>query len=108
MDEKLLKPRRYVRYSTDLEILIHEEPHTIRRRITQISRGGCLIFPALPPQPTPHLRMSFRLDEKLPSINCMGEIIYNIAERGTGVALTEISERDQEMITHFFENTSPS
>jgi PilZ domain-containing protein len=107
MDEKPLRARRYARYGTDLEIIIHQDPHPIRGRITQISRGGCLIFPALPPQPTPHLRMSFRLHQELPSINCMGEIVYNIADKGTGVALTEISEYNQELITKFFEKNSP-
>lgn len=108
MDESSFQKRRYARYKTDLEVIINRDPDPIHARITQISRGGCLILPPLPSLPTPHIRMTFRLAEGLPSINCMGEIIYSIAERGTGVALSEISEYNQEMITRFFEKQAPA
>jgi len=39
----------------------------------------------------------------LPSINCKGEIVYSISDRGTGVAFTEISLYNQDRITQFFE-----
>ena len=68
-----------------------------------ISRGGCLIFPALLDTEASQLKMSFRLAEDLPYINCKAQVVYNINDRGTGVAFTEISQYNQELITHYFE-----
>jgi len=39
----------------------------------------------------------------LAPINCKGEVVYSINDRGTGVAFTEISLYNQERITEFFE-----
>jgi hypothetical protein len=72
-------------------------------RISQVSRGGCLIFPPLPPLQATDLKMSFRLGEDLPYINCKGEIAYNIQDKGTGIAFTEISLYNQDLITNYFE-----
>jgi c-di-GMP-binding flagellar brake protein YcgR len=108
MDEKIFRPRRFVRYDADLEVVIQQAAEPFRGRITQISRGGCLIYPALPPQPTPYINLSFRLAEGMPSINCAGEIIYSIEERGSGVALSEISDYSKELITRFFEKQLPT
>jgi hypothetical protein len=107
MDGKSLQPRRFERYKVDLEVVIQGQGGPIPARITQISRGGCMVFPALPPQPTPFLRLSFRLSPELPPINCIGEIIYSIEERGTGISLAEISENNQDMISQHFGGQSP-
>jgi len=106
MDENSYRPRRYVRYPANLDVIIHGETEHIRAHIIQLSRGGCQILPALPPQPTPFVKMSFRLSKDLPSIDCTGEIIYSIEGKGTGIALAEISEDSQEMISTFFEKES--
>ena len=39
----------------------------------------------------------------MPSVNCKGEIVYSVRDRGTGVAFTEISIYNQDRITEFFE-----
>ena len=103
MDEHSESRRKYARYATDLEVTIHREDGVIGGRIVQISRGGCLIYPALPTDLAPHVKVSFRLSDQLPPINCHGEIVYNIADKGTGVALIEISEYQQDLITQHFE-----
>jgi PilZ domain len=108
MDEKSYKPRRYARYPTNLDVVIHVQPEPIHAHLLQLSRGGCQILPALPPQPTPFVKMSFRLSQELPSIDCVGEIIYSIEGKGTGIALSEISEENQEMISTYFENLKQS
>jgi hypothetical protein len=43
------------------------------------------------------------LGEDSPSINCKGEIAYSISDRGTGIAFTEISIYQQDLITQYFE-----
>ncbi len=103
MDEQSESRRRYARFNADLEVTVHQEEGAFVGRITQISRGGCLIYPPLPAELAPHVKVSFRLSEKLPPINCHGEIVYTIADKGTGVALTEISEYQQDLITQHFE-----
>jgi PilZ domain-containing protein len=103
MDEHSAKRRKYARYKTDLEVTVQQEAGAFGGRITQISRGGCLIYPALPAELTPHVKVSFRLSDQLPPINCHGEIVYSIADQGSGVALTEISEYQQDLITQYFE-----
>jgi hypothetical protein len=75
----------------------------VQGRIAQISRGGCLVFPPLPPHQNPELRLSFRLAEDYPYINCKGEVAYSIKDKGTGVAFTEISQYNQDLITEHFE-----
>jgi hypothetical protein len=44
-----------------------------------------------------------QLDDGLPSINCKGEIVYSIRDRGAGIAFREISEYNLDRITAFFE-----
>jgi len=104
MDGKSYQSRRYARYHTNLDVVICGQLESIQAHILQLSRGGCQILPTLPPQPTPFVKISFRLSQELPPIDCTGEIIYNIEGKGTGVAFSEISEENQEMISTYFEN----
>lgn len=78
----------------------------VQTRIPQVSRGGCLIYPPLPPHQSPNIKLSFALGDSEAPINCKGEIVYTIAARGSGVAFTEISIYNQERITMFFEARS--
>ena len=80
----------------------------VQASITQISRGGCLIYPPLPSRTSTEIRLSFRLAKDLPYINCKGEIIYSINDRGTGVAFREISIFNQDLITDYFEKRRPA
>ncbi len=107
MDQPKVSRRRYARYSTDLPVTVHNEDGAFQGRITQISRGGCLIYPSLPADLPAHVKVTFNLSESLPPINCHGEIVYNIRDKGTGVALIEISEAQQDAITEFFESQVP-
>jgi len=95
--------RRYPRYRTGVDVIIYLAQTPIQARITQISRGGCLIFPPLPPMQDQQLRISFRLAEDLPYINCKGEVVYSFSDKGSGVAFTEISLYNQDLITSYFE-----
>ncbi len=95
--------RRHPRYAAEVDAIVYLSPTPLQVRIVSLSRGGCLIFPALPPLPDPFLRISFRLSPDEPYINCKGEAVYSIADRGTGVAFTEISLYNQDRITEFFE-----
>jgi hypothetical protein len=74
----------------------------IPARINQVSRGGCLIFPPLPAQQSPEIKLSFRLGDDQGPVNCKGEIVYSINDRGTGVAFSEISLYNQDRISEFF------
>lgn len=95
--------RRYPRYHTDVDIIIYQGQSSIRGRIKQISRGGCLLFPPLPPLSNQPLRISFRLSENAAYINCKGEVVYRFEDKGTGIAFTEISIYNQDLITGHFE-----
>ncbi len=95
--------RRHPRYAAEVDAIIYLSPTPLQVRIVSLSRGGCLIFPPLPPIPDSSLRISFRLSPDEPYINCKGEAVYTIADRGTGVAFTEISLYNQDRITEFFE-----
>ncbi len=95
--------RRHPRYAADVEAIIYRPADALRARIIMISRGGCLIFPVLPDPATSLLKMSFRLADDLPYINCKGQVVYNIHDKGTGVAFTEISQYNQDLITEYFE-----
>ena len=103
MDDRSATHRRYARYDANLEVTVHQDDRAFGGRIIQISRGGCLIYPAFAMELKPQVEVSFHLSGDFPSINCDGEIIYNIAEKGTGVALTGISESQQDLITQYFE-----
>jgi hypothetical protein len=95
--------RRFPRYHTGLDVAISNGTQAMQGRITQVSRSGCLVSPALPSQQDPEVRLSFRLTTDSPPINCKGEICYTIADRGTGIAFTEISIHNQDLITQHFE-----
>jgi PilZ domain-containing protein len=103
MAEPTAQKRRHPRYFADLEVIVYRQADAIRAHITQISRGGCLIFPPLSDLVAVQLKISFRLAEELPYINCKGEVAYSIADRGTGVVFTEISQYNQDLITDYFE-----
>lgn len=96
--------RRFPRYRAALDVVIYQGSATRPARITQISRGGCLVFPPFPSQEKPDVKLSFRLSEELPPINCKGEAVHTIRDQGTGVAFTEIALHNQELITSFFES----
>jgi len=104
MAEQGAPPRRYPRYHADLDVIIYQAQNSIHGRIRQISRGGCLIFPLLPPLPSESLRISFRLRDDAPYINCRGEVVYSFEDKGTGIAFTEISIYNQDLITTHFRN----
>jgi PilZ domain len=93
--------RRFPRYLIKLEVTLYLGSGALQSTIIQLSLGGCLIFPALPPQPSPSIKMSFRLAPDMPHINCKGEIVYSIMDRGCGVAFREISAYNLEMIGEF-------
>lgn len=98
--------RKYPRHRCDFAVTVYTGAGPISSTIVQISLGGCLIHPTLPAQPEPAIRLSFRLAEDMPPVNCKGEIVYSIADRGTGVAFTEISAFCKELIATHFEQRS--
>jgi hypothetical protein len=96
--------RRYPRYRCEIPVTLFLGSRIVESRIVNISRGGCLLFPPFTPQGSPEIKLSFRLsNDEEPSINCKGEVVYSIGDRGTGVAFTEISLFNQERITAHFE-----
>jgi PilZ domain len=103
MPEDGIQRRRFPRYPTSLEATVYLGIGALQAHIAQISRGGCLIFPPLPPQSSPAVKLSFQLAEDMPSINCKAEIVYSIVDRGTGIAFTEISEYNRDLIRDHFE-----
>jgi hypothetical protein len=103
MPDEGLQRRRYPRYPTSLDATVYLATGAIEARIVQISRGGCLIFPPLPQQPSAGIKLSFQLTPDMPSINCKAEIVYSIMDRGSGIAFTEISEYNRELIRDHFE-----
>jgi PilZ domain len=99
--------RRYPRYPINkMEVTLYLASGAEQSFIIQLSLGGCLIFPALPPQPNPSIKMSFRLAPDMPYINCKGEIVYSIMDRGSGVAFREISAYNLEMIGEFLQKVA--
>ncbi len=105
MGDEGIQRRRYPRYSCDLRVTVYMDSGVAQTRISQVSRGGCLIFPLLPACKSPEVKISFALVEGDQPINCKGEIVYSVKDRGTGVAFTEISIYNQDRITEFFEKT---
>ena len=104
MEVQPLQNRRFRRYPADLETIVYQGGGTARGRIVQISRGGCLLKMPAPAAPQGVvLRLSFRFGEDLPNINCKGEAVYYVVDRGAGVAFTEISAYNQDLITSHFE-----
>jgi len=102
MPDEGVQRRRFPRYPSDLAVTVYMDMKVVQTRIPQISRGGCLIFPPLPPHHSAEIKLSFSLEDGLPSVNCKGEIVYTVNDRGSGVAFTEISLYNQERITSFF------
>ena len=108
MGDEGAQRRRYPRYSCDLRVTVYMDTGVAQTRISQVSRGGCLIFPLLPSHKSPEVKVSFALLEGDPPINCKGEIVYSVKDRGTGVAFSEISIYNQDRLTEFFEKTQPA
>jgi hypothetical protein len=102
-DAPLPQRRRFPRYPCDLAVMVYQGTNTFQARLQQLSRGGCLIVPAFSAGSSPEIKLSFRISEDLPPINCKGEVVYSINDRGAGVAFTEISLHNQDLITGFFE-----
>jgi len=98
-----IEQRRFPRYSCDLRVTVYMDSGVAQTRIAQVSRGGCLAFPLLPASKSPEVKVSFALVEGDPPINCKGEVVYSVKDRGTGVAFPEISIHNQDRITEFFE-----
>ena len=103
MGDEVFGKRKFPRYRCNVAVIIYQGGAAGQGRITNISRGGCLIYPPLVSQEDPELRLSFRLSDDLPYINCKGEIVYTITDRGTGVRFSEISVHNQDFITDYFE-----
>jgi c-di-GMP-binding flagellar brake protein YcgR len=103
MPEDGIQRRRFPRYPASLDATVYLLSGALTAHITQISRGGCLIFPPLPPQSSPAIKLSFQLEDDMPSVNCKAEIVYSIVDRGTGIAFTEISEFNRDLIRSHFE-----
>jgi hypothetical protein len=104
METESSPKRRFRRYPADLETIVYQGGGTLQGQIVQISRGGCLLkMPLAAAAQGTEIRLSFRLSADLPSINCKGEVIYYITDRGAGVAFTEISAHNQDLITSHFE-----
>lgn len=103
MPDPAVQRRRHPRYLVDLEVIVYRPGDALRAHATTISRGGCLIFPPLTDPTSSLIKMSFRISEDLPYINCKGQVVYSIQDRGTGVAFTEISQFNQDLITDYFE-----
>ena len=106
MADEVLGKRKYPRYRCNVAVIIYQDPTAGQAHISNISRGGCLIYPPLTSQENPELRLSFRLSDDLPYINCKGEIVYTITDKGTGVRFSEISIYNQDLITEYFEKQS--
>ena len=100
--------RRHPRYRTDVPVTLFQGTRVTQARILNVSRGGCLVFPELGPGQTPEVKVSFPLDDGQPPINCKGEVVYSIRDRGTGIAFTEISIYNQDRITAHFERKAAS
>ncbi len=98
-----LQRRRFPRYRAKLAVTLYLGSRIAQGSIVNISRGGCLIFPPLAEEPSAGIKISFSLNDGEPPINCKGEIVYTIQDRGTGVGFTEISVYNQDRITAHFE-----
>ena len=103
MPDPTLQRRRFPRYRADVPATLYLATGVVEGRVVNVSRGGCLFFPALPSEDSPAVKLSLQLDDGLPCLNCKGEIVYSIRDRGTGIAFREISEYNLDRITAFFE-----
>jgi hypothetical protein len=102
MGEEPRNERRYPRHSVNLDATVYVRLFSIPARITNLSQGGCLIYPPLGSALSTEVKLLFRLPDGS-RIACKGEIVYEVFDRGTGVAFTEISQYNQEQIAEFFE-----
>ena len=101
--------RRYPRYEADIPVsIITSDGRETRRKITQISRAGCLVSPSLPNLSADDVDLSFRLDETLNAISTKGEIIYEIYDKGIGIAFRGMPKSASSVIEEFFSKASHS
>jgi hypothetical protein len=94
--------RKFPRYNVNIVLIVYLNSETIKSKITNLCRVGCLVYPPLPALPSSELKLSFLLPDGSSRINCKGKMIYSIVNRGTGIAFTEISLYHQERIAEFF------
>ncbi len=106
--EKKAHRRRYPRYEADIPVSIITSEGETRRKITQISRAGCLISPSIPNLSADDVDVSFRLDETLNEISTKGDVIYAIYDKGIGVAFRGMLESVSSDIEKFFSKASHS
>lgn len=95
--------RRFPRYRLNQPVVVYQGAKSSMARVMQISRGGCLIYPPVDSRQGAEIKLSFQLAAALPSVNCKGEIVYSINDRGSGVAFTEISLHNQDLISDYCE-----
>jgi hypothetical protein len=95
--------RRFPRFNVNLQVTVYIDSTEVQSRITNLSRGGCLIYPPLGSTPNPEVRLSFLLPDGS-RIACKGRVVYEVFDRGTAIAFTEISQYHQERIAEFFES----
>ena len=106
--ENKAQKRRYPRYEADIPVSIITSEGETRKKITQISRAGCLISPSIPNLSADDVDLSFRLDETLNAISTKGDVIYAIYDKGIGIAFRGISESASSDIEKFFSKASHS
>ncbi len=95
--------RRFPRYQADLPATLYLESGVMQVRVKNLSRGGFFVSPPLLGLQSPQVKVSFQLEEGEPPINCKGEVLYTIADRGSGIVFTEISGHNLDRITASFE-----
>jgi hypothetical protein len=102
MGDNPIDKRRFPRFNVSLDATVYVRLFSIPARITNLSQGGCLIYPPLGSASSTEVKLLFRLPDGS-RIACKGEIVYEIFDRGTAIAFTEISQNHQERIAEFFE-----
>ncbi len=106
---KKAQKRRYPRYEADIRVSINtSDGRETRRKIIQISRAGCLVFPSIPILTRDDVDLSFRLDETLNEISTKGDVIYAIYDKGIGIAFRGMPESASSVIEEFFSKASHS
>ncbi len=107
--EKKAEKRRYPRYEADIPVsIITSDGRETRRKITQISRAGCLVSPSIPNLSADDVDLSFRLDETLNAISTKGDVIYAIYDKGIGIAFRGMPKSASSVIEEFFSKASHS
>ncbi len=105
--EKKAQKRRYPRYEADIPVSIITSAGETQRKITRISRAGCLVSPSIPNLSADDVDLSFRLDETLNEISTKGDVIYAIFDKGIGIAFRGMPESVSSAIEEFFSKACP-